>query len=101
MAPSSKRAIGMAAVIAGGNLGGIVGSNIFLLKEAPKYWTGYGVCLAIAICAAGSTFILKRSYHSDNSSRDKMTEEEIRDKYTDSQLTQLGDAAHTSGILFS
>ncbi|KAI5456668.1 major facilitator superfamily domain-containing protein [Mariannaea sp. PMI_226] len=91
MAPSSKRAIGMAAVIAGGNMGGIVGSNIFLVKEAPKYWTGYGVCLSIAVCATISTLILKRSYYNHNASRDRMTDEEIREKYTDNQLTQLGD----------
>ncbi|EHK21887.1 uncharacterized protein TRIVIDRAFT_53333 [Trichoderma virens Gv29-8] len=42
LAPSSKRAVGMAHLICMGNLGGIAGSNVFLSQEAPHYWTGYG-----------------------------------------------------------
>ena len=91
LAPSSKRAIGMAALIGGGNLGGIVGSNIFLEQEAPQYWTGYGVCLAISLLAIVATLILRRAYLRDNLARDQMTEAEIRAKYTDAQLAELGD----------
>src|SRR6478735_9392412 len=47
LAPSFKRAIGMALLISIGNLGGAVGSNIFLQKQAPHYWLGYGFSLGI------------------------------------------------------
>lgn len=81
----------MAALIAGGNSGGIIGSNIFLGKEAPKYWTGYGVILSMVVLAIVCTLVLQRAYHRDNLTRDSMTESEIREKYTEEQLIQLGD----------
>ncbi|RSM15073.1 hypothetical protein CDV31_005153 [Fusarium ambrosium] len=37
LAPSWKRAVGMAFLMTFGNLGGAVGSNIFLAREAPHY----------------------------------------------------------------
>jgi sugar phosphate permease len=50
-----KRAISSGAQVMLGNISGIVGTNIFLASEAPKYHTGYGVALALiwvgAICA--------------------------------------------------
>ncbi len=56
LAPSSKRAVGMAILIAFGNFGGICGSNIFLARQAPKYSQAtarhLGIC-CIAIIAAG------------------------------------------------
>lgn len=47
LAPSWKRAVGMAFVNSGGNLGGLVGSNIFLEGQAPRYPLGYGLCVRI------------------------------------------------------
>ncbi|OQO05910.1 hypothetical protein B0A48_10006 [Cryoendolithus antarcticus] len=44
-----KRAFASAAQIGWGNAGGIVASNIFLVKEAPRYKTGYGVSLALLL----------------------------------------------------
>lgn len=73
----------MALAIGMGNLGGAVASNIYMAHEAPRYWTGYGVsfaCLAIAICAA---FILRFAYAKSNQKRDRMSESEIRAKYSD------------------
>ena len=46
LAPSWKRAVGMALVVSGGNLGGLVGSNIFLESQSPKYPLGYGLCVS-------------------------------------------------------
>lgn len=46
LAPSWKRAVGMAFVNSGGNLGGLVGSNIFLESQAPTYPLGYGLCVS-------------------------------------------------------
>ncbi|OAQ82588.1 high-affinity nicotinic acid transporter [Purpureocillium lilacinum] len=93
LAPSGKRAVGMAMLISGGNLGGIVGSNIFLEREAPHYWSGYGVCLAVVLAAIVSVLVLRWRYKKDNTARDKMTLAEIRAKYTDDELVRLGDAS--------
>jgi hypothetical protein len=51
LAGSWKRTIGIAFQITMGNLGGAVGSNIYLRREAPYYWTGYGVSLAVLALA--------------------------------------------------
>lgn len=83
----------MAMLISGGNLGGIVGSNIFLEREAPHYWSGYGVCLAVVLAAIVSVLVLRWRYKKDNTARDKMTLAEIRAKYTDDELVRLGDAS--------
>ena len=81
----------MALQITIGNLGGLVGSNIYMKAEAPYYWTGYGVSLAVLtiaiICSVVMLFALKRI----NKKREAMSEEEVRAKYTDEQLTELGD----------
>jgi MFS family permease len=47
MAGHYKRSFAAALQIGLGNIGGIVGSNIFLGSEAPLYHTGYGTGLAL------------------------------------------------------
>lgn len=44
-----KRAVAARAQIGFGNAGGIIGSNIFPNKEAPRYQTGYGTSLALML----------------------------------------------------
>lgn len=66
-----------------GNLGGTVGSNIYLSREAPHYRTGYSVslvCLALAIIC---TFGLRFAYDRENKKREKMSAEDIRARYTE------------------
>lgn len=51
-----KRSVSSAVQIGFGNLGGIVASNVFLEREAPQYWTGYGVSLGMMwICGISCT----------------------------------------------
>ena len=92
LAPSSKRACGMALSLMMANIGGAIGSNIFLESEIPRYWTGYGLSagfLALAIvCATVLRFVLVR----ENRRRDKFTEAEIRAKYTEGMLGPSADA---------
>ncbi|KAI0019852.1 major facilitator superfamily domain-containing protein [Xylariomycetidae sp. FL0641] len=53
-----KRAVASAVQIGFGNLGGIVASNVFLEREEPEYWTGYGVSLGLLwVCAAACTIL--------------------------------------------
>lgn len=95
LAPSSKRAVGMAVLIAFGNLGGICGSNIFLASQAPRYPAGYGTALAICCVAVIAAFILRFAYARENKRRDAFmagkTIEEVRAMYTDQELLDLGD----------
>ncbi|KAI1343738.1 major facilitator superfamily domain-containing protein [Xylariaceae sp. FL0016] len=51
-----KRSVSAGMQIGLGNLGGIVASNVFLSREEPLYWTGYGVSLGLLwLCAAACT----------------------------------------------
>ncbi|KAL1899916.1 hypothetical protein Sste5346_002782 [Sporothrix stenoceras] len=95
LAPSSKRAVGMAVLISVGNLGGICGSNIFLAKQAPRYQVGYGTCLGICLAGIVAAYVLRVAYDRENKRRDALveshTEEELRAQYTEQQLLDLGD----------
>ncbi|KZM22328.1 transmembrane transport [Ascochyta rabiei] len=95
LAPSSKRAVGMALLISVGNMGGIMGSNIYLAREKPKYTTGFAASLAMCIAAVAMTFVLRWAYGKENMKRDQLIqehgEEAIRARYTDEDLLMLGD----------
>ncbi|KAH9237259.1 hypothetical protein K456DRAFT_1939461 [Colletotrichum gloeosporioides 23] len=92
MAGSMKRAAGLGLMMSLSQLGGIVGSNIFLPDEAPVYPTGFGICIAM-LTAFGVIWpgiyylILKRI----NSRRAALSTEEVMAKYTTEQLTDMGD----------
>jgi MFS family permease len=95
LAPSSKRAVGVALLVTVGNFGGFIGSNIFLQSQAPKYPTGFGTCLGILCASIGMTFVVRRALKKENERRDKWMEgktvEEVKSQYTEEQLTALGD----------
>lgn len=48
---SRRRGISTAIMLAVGNIGSILGSNVYLANEAPKYPTGYAVSLSMTILA--------------------------------------------------
>lgn len=81
----------MALLISIGNLGGIIGSNIYLDREAPHYWTGYGFSLAILVAAIVSTFVLRAIYSRINKQRDQMPTEAIEAQYSMQELLDMGD----------
>ncbi|KAK5736137.1 hypothetical protein LTR17_007659 [Elasticomyces elasticus] len=95
LAPSSKRAVGMALLISVGNFGGIAGSNVFIASEKPSYPTGFGVGLAICCLAIIMAGILRVIYSKENARRRKLIEEEgeeaIRARYSEQELLDLGD----------
>lgn len=95
LAPSSKRAVGMALLISVGNMGGIMGSNIYLAREKPKYTTGFAASLAMCIAAVGMTFVLRWAYDRENKKRDQLIQEHgeqaIRARYMEKDLLMLGD----------
>lgn len=95
LAPSSKRAVGMALLISVGNMGGIMGSNIYLSREAPKYTTGFAASLAMCCAAILMTLVLRWAYARENKKKDAMLaelgEEGIRAKYSEEELMHMGD----------
>lgn len=95
LAPSSKRAVGMALLISVGNMGGIMGSNIYLKREKPKYRTGFAVSLTMCCLAIIATFALRWAYARENRRKDELlartTEEEFRARHTEQELLDLGD----------
>ncbi|CAH0057708.1 unnamed protein product [Clonostachys solani] len=92
LAPSWKRAVGMALLICMGNFGGAIGSNIYLENQKPNYWLGFGFGLGISVAAIIATVVLKFEYQRLNRRKEaEGTEEEVRAKYGDEELTQMGD----------
>ncbi|UNI17029.1 hypothetical protein JDV02_003408 [Purpureocillium takamizusanense] len=92
LAPSWKRAIGMALLISVGNLGGSIGTNLYLERQKPHYWLGYGFGLGMCIAAIIATLVLKRAYENLNRQREaEWPESEVRQKYTNEELLQMGD----------
>ena len=91
LAGSSKRAMGVAFNIAFGNFGGILGSYMFLDREAPGYPTGFGIGLACAAAGVVNTLALDYVYYRTNKKREAMDEGEIRAQYTEEQLAKMGN----------
>lgn len=83
LAPSWKRSVGIAMSIMFGNMGGLVGSNIYIASEAPHYWTGYGITCACLTIAIVCTFVLRFAYDRENKKRAKIPEEFIRANYSE------------------
>ena len=81
----------MALLISLGNLGGIIGSNIYLDREKPHYWTGYGFSLAILVVAIITTLILRTVYARINRQREEMDPVAIDAQYTLQELLDMGD----------
>lgn len=91
LAPTWKRSVGMALLISIGNLGGAIGSNIFLEEEKPNYWLGYGFSLGILVAGITATLVIRVSYGSVNKRRDKISEAQAREQYSEEELLALGD----------
>ncbi|EUC46479.1 hypothetical protein COCMIDRAFT_35841 [Bipolaris oryzae ATCC 44560] len=91
LAPTSRRAIGVAFNICIGNIGGVIGSYMYLESEKPKYQTGFGLSLAFGASGFLVAFLLELSYKWGNSKKAKLSEDEIRARYTDEELLDMGD----------
>lgn len=90
IAPASRRAVGIALMNCVGNIGGIVGSFMYLESEKPKYYTGFGLSLAFGGTGMLVALLLEWSYKTANAKKAKL-EEEARLKYTEGELFDMGD----------
>ncbi|OAA60590.1 Major facilitator superfamily domain, general substrate transporter [Niveomyces insectorum RCEF 264] len=91
LAGSAKRTLGIAYMTSLTNLGAIGGSFIFIASEAPGYPTGFGVSLTMAGLGIVASVLLDVIYGRINKKRDLVSEDEVREKYTDDELAALGD----------
>lgn len=89
--PSSKRAVGVAFFCSAGNLGGIVASFIYLAREAPAYTSGYAASIGLLVAGLLTATALECTYMFINRRRDAIPEEEIRAKYSEQELADMGD----------
>ena len=81
----------MALMISVGNLGGAVGTNIYLAREAPDYWTGYGVSLGVVVLSLIAAIFLRWKLISINKKREALSVDEIYAKYSEQELINMGD----------
>ncbi|TDZ49762.1 putative transporter [Colletotrichum trifolii] len=84
-------AIGVASNICVGNIGGIIGSYMYLDSEKPKYSTGFGLSLAFGGSGLIVALLLELSYQWGNAKREEISEAEVRAKYTEEELITMGD----------
>jgi hypothetical protein len=60
-------------------------------REAPYYWTGYGVSLGFLVSAIAASVIMLFALKRMNRKREGVSVQEIKAKYSDEQLTDMGD----------
>lgn len=90
IAPASRRAIGIALMNCVGNIGGILGSFMYIDREKPKYHTGFGLSLALGGFGLIVALVLEASYKVGNKNKAKIADE-ARSKYTEQELLDMGD----------
>ncbi|ETS85425.1 hypothetical protein PFICI_03450 [Pestalotiopsis fici W106-1] len=93
IAPETRRVIAIAMNNCVGNTGGIVGSFMYIDSEKPKYHTGFGLGLALASTGLLMAFFLEWSYKRGNVQKAKITEDEVRVRYTEAELMDMGDSS--------
>ncbi|KAK4065835.1 uncharacterized protein Triagg1_8387 [Trichoderma aggressivum f. europaeum] len=91
LAGTWKRNIGLGLQISIGNLGGAVGTNIYLKQQAPNYWLGFGFSLGILLVASSAGMVMRVALQRINKKRESMSREEILEKYTPEELDRMGD----------
>jgi hypothetical protein len=64
---------------------------MYLDKEAPRYQTGFGLSLAFGASGMLVALLLELSYKWGNKTKAKLSEEDIRSRYTEEELLKLGD----------
>ncbi|OJJ55945.1 hypothetical protein ASPSYDRAFT_80621 [Aspergillus sydowii CBS 593.65] len=91
LAGARKQAMGIAFMISVGNCGGLVGSFIYLEREAPKYPTGFGSSFAFAAAGMVASLVLETRFWFVNRRNEKISREEVYQRYTPEELQLMGD----------
>ncbi|KAI1075413.1 major facilitator superfamily domain-containing protein [Whalleya microplaca] len=85
-----KRAFSSAIQVTIGNLAGIVGSNIFVQNEAPRYPTGYGVALGLTWLGGLAASLLFAGLLVENKKREA-GKRDARLRLPEEQVNNMGD----------
>lgn len=83
-----RRAVGTAWQVGFGNIGGIIAVYAFLAKDAPKYITGYSICVAFVCLSGISCAIYFAMCYWQNRRREKSPTDIGLTEY---EKTELGD----------
>lgn len=84
-----KRAVSIAAIINFGTAGAFVSSNVFLLKEAPKFHTGFSTGLGLSCMGALAATITWFGCKAENKRREQQRAE--LPEVLDESMKELGD----------
>ncbi|KAF7533561.1 hypothetical protein G7054_g6958 [Neopestalotiopsis clavispora] len=90
-AGATKRAISIGYLVCAGNIGGVIGSYIYIDSEAPRYPTGYGNSLAFGSAGILAMLVLEFLLWTSNKKNARKSEALIRDQYSAEQLEKMGD----------
>jgi hypothetical protein len=85
-----KRSFGSSIQITLGNVAGIIGSNIFLAKESPKYPTGYGTALGMMWLGTIAATLMFGLMWRENRKR-ALGDRDARLSLPEEQLKNMGD----------
>ncbi|KAI8259797.1 Major facilitator superfamily transporter [Colletotrichum sp. SAR11_239] len=87
----TKRAISIGFLVCVGNIGGLIGSYIYMDKEAPTYPTGYGTSFGFASAGVIAVITLEALLYRRNKKKELMAEDEVRQRYSDEELDRMGE----------
>ncbi|KAF9880183.1 major facilitator superfamily transporter [Colletotrichum karsti] len=87
----TKRAISIGFLVCVGNIGGLIGSYIYLDKEAPRYPTGFGTSFGFASAGIIAVVVLEILLHRRNKKKELLNEDEVRQRYSDEELDRMGE----------
>lgn len=85
----TKRAISIGFLVCVGNIGGLIGSYIYMDKEAPRYPTGYGTSFGFASAGIIAVITLEALLYRRNKKKELMTEDEVRQRHSDEELDRM------------
>ncbi|KAI8232763.1 Major facilitator superfamily transporter [Colletotrichum sp. SAR 10_96] len=87
----TKRAISIGFLVFVGNIGGLIGSYIYMDKEAPRYPTGYGTSFGFASAGIIAVITLEALLYRRNKKKELMSEDEVRQRHSDEELDRMGE----------
>lgn len=93
IAPEARRAMAIALNNCVGNIGGILGSFMYIESEKPTYHTGFGLGLALGGSGILMALLLEWTYKRGNAKKAELTVEEVQARYTEAELTDMGDTS--------